>query len=199
MYGRKNSGNMKYDDFFFSPLGKKILEAEAKFIANHAEGIALSIGCGTGIIEEKVERISKAEIIGVEIDDEMLSIAKGRISIIKANAMALPFKNSSIDTIIFVTSLEFIEDYKKAIDEAYRVLKKGGKLVAILLNTSSPYFKQRYEKGGYFRKNIKHLDIDAILNFMKMHFKLKVKGLFEIKNSRLLFPGKSVYGVVGIK
>ena len=132
MYGRKNSGNMKYDDFFFSPLGKKILEAEA----NHAEGIALSIGCGTGIIEEKVEKISKAEIIGIEIDDEMLSIAKGRISIIKANAMALPFKNSSIDTIIFVTSLEFIEDYKKAIDEAYRVLKKGGKLVAILLNTS---------------------------------------------------------------
>ena len=190
---------MKYDDFFSSPLGKKILEVEAKFIANHAKGIALSIGCGTGIIEERIKEISNAEIIGIEIDDEMLLIAKERINIIKANAMALPFKNSSIDTVIFITSLEFIEDYKKAIDEAYRVLKKGGKLVAILLNTSSPYFKQRYEKGGYIRKNIKHLDIDAILNFMKMHFKLKVKGLFEIKNNRLSFPGESVYGVVGIK
>ncbi len=198
MHGRGNSGSMKYDNFFFSPLGKRIMKVEAKFITKHIKGVSLSIGCGTGIIEKEIEKTANAKIIGIEIDDGMLSIAKERIDVIKANAMALPFKNSSIDTIFFIASLEFIYDYKKAIDEAYRVLKNDGKLMAILLNTSSSYFKQRYEKGGYIRKNIKHLDISAIFKYMKRYFMLHINGLFEIRGDELL-PGKSVYGIVGGK
>ena len=154
MYGWKSNRNMKYNDFFSSSLGKKILEEEASYVIKHAKNIALSIGCGTGIIEERIEEISNVKIIGVEIDDKMINEAKKRIDVIKANAMALPFKNASFDTIIFITSLEFIEDYAKAIDEAYRVLKGRGKIIAIMLNTFSSYFKQRYKRGGYIKRNI---------------------------------------------
>jgi len=190
---------VKYDDFFSSSLGKKILEIEAKYVAKYASGIVASIGCGTGKIEERIEEISGEKIIGVEIDDKMVEIAKNRIEIIRANATALPFKDASIDTVVFITSLEFIENYRKAIEESYRVLKNKGKIIAILLNTSSPYFRERYASGGYIKKNIKHLDIESILEYMKNFFDIRVEGLFEIVQKDLYIPGKSVYGVKGIK
>lgn len=110
MYGGKGSEDMKYDEFFSTALGRKILEEEALYISNHVDGIALSIGCGTGIIEKRIEEICDVKIIGVEINDEMIELARKRINVVKANAMALPFKESSFDTAIFITSLEFIED-----------------------------------------------------------------------------------------
>jgi len=190
---------VKYDEFFSSPLGRKILEREAEYVAKYASGTIASVGCGTGKIEERIEEISGEKIIGVEIDDEMLAVAKDRIDVIKASATALPFKNASLDAIIFITSLEFIEDYRKAIEESYRVLKAKGKIIAILLNTSSQYFKRKYEAGGYIRKYMKHFDVDSIQDYIKIFFNTKVEGLFEIVENELYVPGKSVYGVIGIK
>ena len=103
MHGWKSGGNMKYDDFFYMPMGKEILEEEAKFVAEHIDGIVASIGCGTGIIEKRIKEISKAKILGIEIDDEMLKEARERIDVIKAYAEKLPFKNSSFDAVIFIT------------------------------------------------------------------------------------------------
>ena len=100
---------MNYDEFFSTPLGKKILEEEARYVAKNLEGeIAVSIGCGTGIIERRIMEIKKVEIVGVELDDEMIKMASKRIEVIKADATALPFKNASFDNAIFITSLEFI-------------------------------------------------------------------------------------------
>ena len=94
---------------------------------------------------------------------------------------------------------DFIEDYRKAIEESYRVLKAKGKIIAILLNTSSQYFKRKYEAGGYIRKYMKHFDVDSIQDYIKIFFNTKVEGLFEIVENELYVPGKSVYGVIGIK
>ncbi len=198
MHGWKSDRNMKYDEFFYSTLGSKILEEEALYVVKYAKNIVLSIGCGTGIIEKRIEEISNVKIIGVEIDDKMLKEARKRINVIKANAMALPFKNSTIDTVVFITSLEFIEDYVRAINEAYRVLKEEGKIIAILLNTSSAYFKQKYGKEGYIKRNIKHLDIQKIIEYIAKKFIIKKEELFGIAND-IIKPGNSVYGIVGIK
>ncbi|KAA0000183.1 MAG: methyltransferase domain-containing protein [Thermoplasmata archaeon] len=171
---------MNYDEFFSTPLGKKILEEEARYVAKNLEGeIAVSIGCGTGIIERRIMEIKKVEIVGVELDDEMIKMASKRIEVIKADATALPFKNASFDNAIFITSLEFIEDYRKTIDEAYRILKKEGKIVVILLNTSSSYFKERYERGGYIKRNIKHLDVNKIEEYIRKRFSVEKEEIID--------------------
>lgn len=41
----------------------------------------------------------------------------------------LPINDSSVDAVLFNTSLDHILDYHTAIDEAYRVLKPGGRIV----------------------------------------------------------------------
>jgi len=146
-----------------------------------------------------VEEISNIKIVGIDIDNKMISAAKKRISVVKADATSLPFKNSSFNAAIFITSLEFIDNYKKAIEEADRILKKKGKLIAILLNTSSLYFRQRYKEGGYIKENIKHLDIEKIIQYIKGKFLIKKENLFKIENNKLIKPGNTVYGIVGIK
>jgi SAM-dependent methyltransferase len=42
---------------------------------------------------------------------------------------ALPFRTHSVDNVVFNTSLDHILDHHSAIDEAFRVLKPGGKIV----------------------------------------------------------------------
>ncbi|MDC6469395.1 class I SAM-dependent methyltransferase [Flavobacteriaceae bacterium] len=49
---------------------------------------------------------------------------------IKANICALPFNNDQYDLIFCNHVLEHIPDDKKAMEELYRVLKKGGTLIA---------------------------------------------------------------------
>ena len=161
-----------YDDFYKTDFGKFALKKEAEYIVKEVKGIVLSIGCGTGIIEREIEKRGKIKIIGLEKDNEMLKIARKRITAIKGDAAWLPFANEKFDGVIFITSLEFMDDYKKAIREAYRVLKKNGKFIAMLLNMQSIYFKERRKKGGYISKNIKHERIEEIEKEAKKYFEL---------------------------
>ncbi len=161
-----------YDDFYGTKFGKFVLKMEAEYIAREAKGSILSIGCGTGIIEREIERKGGIKIIGIEKDEEMLDIARKRIIAIKGDATWLPFANAVFDAVIFITSLEFIQDYKKAMKEAYRVLKKDGKFIALMLNTNSKYFKERKRKGGYISKNLKHKNIKRIEREAEKYFKL---------------------------
>lgn len=52
------------------------------------------------------------------------------IASIKADICKLPFKENSYDLVLCNHVLEHVQDDKKAISELYRVLKKGGTLIA---------------------------------------------------------------------
>lgn len=155
---------MSYVDFYFTKMGRKILEIEARYIAGRIIGSkTLSIGCGPGLIEERIQQLAGGRIICADIDRDMLSQHPGNVEKIVCRAEYLPFKKEIFDTILFVTSLEFIDDYEKALKEGYRVLRKGGKAIILLLNQKSRYFKERMEKrGSYIARNIKHIDIDSM-------------------------------------
>lgn len=165
---------MMYDDFFATPLGAEMLEKEARYLAGCICGTTVaSIGCGTGIIEAELERMVPVRIIGVERDDTMIERARERIAMVKADAENLPFRDKCVDTVMFVTSLEFIEDVEKALTEAHRVLREDGTLCTVVLNTASSYFRERYEKGGYLRKHIRHIHVEEIERIMTQRFAIK--------------------------
>jgi len=147
---------MEYEEFYRTDFGKYVLEKEAEYVVKEMHGTILSVGCGTGIIERELEKSGKVEIIGIDMDDDMLQIARKRITAIKGNAAWLPFASRRFDGVIFITSLEFIEEYRKAIREGYRVLKNEGKILAMMLNTKSKYFNEKERKGGYISRNLKN-------------------------------------------
>jgi ubiquinone/menaquinone biosynthesis C-methylase UbiE len=130
----------------------------------------------------------------------MLATARKRIPVARARAEELPFANASFDTVLFVTSLTFIPGYARAIAEAYRVLRENGRLVAVVLNTASRYFQQRYAKKGYVWKNIRHTATADIEACIAQTFSVEKRGLFCIEGEDLRERGEAaVFGLTGIK
>ncbi|MCP8305202.1 MAG: class I SAM-dependent methyltransferase, partial [archaeon] len=144
----------------------------------------LDIGCGIGSFEE---RLPDLDIIGLDLDDEMLYLAKNRTdgAFIRADATRLPFTNSSFDGAFCVTSLEFIEDYKRAVDEAVRVLKPNSNLVVMILNPESGYFKSRSQKEGSYFRRMKHRNLREIRDYLAKFFQVEEHYFLGIYGERV--------------
>lgn len=89
----------------------------------------LDIGCGGGLLTNHLAH--DHEVTGLDLSLESLEIAKkfdpsSRVKYLHADALYLPFENESFDVVIAMDLLEHVEDPKKVIAEASRVLKKGG-------------------------------------------------------------------------
>lgn len=99
----------------------------------------LDIGCGGGadtfVAAMKVG--PKGGAVGIDITWEMLVRAKenlrgtslGKVSFYLASAEELPFADESFDVVISNGVFNLIPDKAKALAEAFRVLKTGGRLL----------------------------------------------------------------------
>jgi demethylmenaquinone methyltransferase / 2-methoxy-6-polyprenyl-1,4-benzoquinol methylase len=121
---------------------------------------ALDVCCGTGdwsiSLAEVVGQTGK--VIGLDFSQNMLSVAVEKnntynyeqLSFVHGNAMELPFEDNSFDFVTIGFGLRNVPDYMTVLQEMYRVVKPGGKVVC--LETSQPTmfgFKQLY--FFYFR------------------------------------------------
>jgi SAM-dependent methyltransferase len=61
---------------------------------------------------------------------------------------SLPFKDASFDGLLYMTTLEFVQDVDAAIREATRVVRPGGRLVFGVLNADGPWARARKREGG---------------------------------------------------
>lgn len=178
----------KYVSFYYTDLGKKILEKEAEYISKKlgtAKNV-LSVGCGPASIEARVMELNPGmEILGLDNSKGMLDQASDIIKIL-SDATKMGFNNESFDGVVYIASLEFIGDYKMAIEEAVRVLIPKGKILILMLNPKSNYFQQEYsDKDSYIRKNIKHVDVGRIEKFISHYFFLESEYFLGIKNGKI--------------
>ena len=94
----------------------------------------LEVGVGTG-------RFAHHMGIGYGIDPSapMLSIARSRgIETVRGRAEHLPFRDGSFDLVLFVTTLCFLDEPPRAMAEAARVVRPGGRIVIGFIDRSSP-------------------------------------------------------------
>lgn len=159
----------EYDAWYKTSLGtlSDKLEKEVVFsLIEIKQGDAvLDAGCGTGNYTIELAKRG-ATIVGIDSSEEMLAWAglkaKGerlKASFQVADAMNLPFPDSSFDAVISNGLLCFLKEPEKALIEMRRVLKPGGRLVVGVLNRWSPW--------AFFRR-IKGLFKDTIYN--QAHF-----------------------------
>ncbi|WP_207476959.1 ArsR/SmtB family transcription factor [Arenibaculum pallidiluteum] len=106
-----------------------------------AEGIddLLDIGTGTGrMIELLAPRVRHA--IGIDTSREMLAVARAnleragllaRCQVRQGDMYQLPYDDGSFDAILLHQVLHYAEDPSAALAEAARVLRPGGRLVAV--------------------------------------------------------------------
>lgn len=141
---------------FLAKLGKTRLRPGGKvatdwLIANgdfRKDKKVLEVACNIGTTAIEIAKQFGCEIIGIDLDEEVLEKARHNIAendvadlvkVQKANATKLPFEDNSFDIVINEAMLTMLpnEAKQKAIQEYLRVLKPNGLLLThdVLLNT----------------------------------------------------------------
>ncbi|MGG3562487.1 class I SAM-dependent methyltransferase [Neobacillus rhizosphaerae] len=125
-------------------LTKDILSGEN--ITNNS--LILDAGCGTGQTAAYLYQQYNAKVFGLEINPIMVEKAKSRfqslklpIQLIQGSIEEIPLEDHSFDFIISESVLAFVNK-PKALKEFYRVLKKGGRLIANEMTINSKLSQQ---------------------------------------------------------
>lgn len=99
----------------------------------------LDLGTGTGdLAREAVTQFPQAKIIASDFTLEMMRVGKktSALNFSTADALKLPHKDSSFDAVTSGFLMRNVIDLQKAIEEQYRVLRNGGRIV--ILDTTRP-------------------------------------------------------------
>ena len=106
----------------------------AEIVASRRPNKIVDLATGTGDLALALQRkMPQAEIIGADFSEEMLAIAKrkGVRQTMLADAMRLPFDDTSVDCVTVAFGLRNMEDYGGALREMARVLKPHGHLLVL--------------------------------------------------------------------
>ncbi len=160
----------------------------------------LDIGTGPGNFPTRLRASGHlGRLVGLDFSGGMLEVAKNKtdsVEWIQGNAMELPFADPSFDVVTARHMLYHVPDMNKAIREAKRVLKPGGRFLAV--TNDDGYMLEFWEAVFEALKD----DADfapitsSVLNrqYFSAHLKEQVQkvfhnGTFTRLESTLEFPG----------
>lgn len=111
-------------------LARRLLEHYGPRVENGRRPRILEIGCGSGALLHDLQ--SNNTVYGMDVADAALKICRerGLDCVSMGDVTALPYVDSSFDTVIAVDVLEHIDDEAAAVREINRVLKPGATLIA---------------------------------------------------------------------
>jgi ubiquinone/menaquinone biosynthesis C-methylase UbiE len=124
-----------------------VVDALPDFKTHKVERV-LDLGCGAGRHCVLLAN-SGFEVVGVDFSKNALKIArrwvreeKLRVALVRASMTNLPLNNCCLDAVISVSVIHhaFKKDIVTAVNEIYRVLRKGGWFLANLASVTDPRF-----------------------------------------------------------
>jgi SAM-dependent methyltransferase len=139
----------RYGAWYETPRGRRASRAETELLAwllgaFPGARTVLDVGCGTGHFTAWLAALGLRPI-GLDRAPTMLAHLRRSlpgIPALLADAHALPIRDRGVDLALLVTTLEFLDDPRRALSEAARVGRCG--LVAVALN--------RWSLGGVSRR-----------------------------------------------
>jgi demethylmenaquinone methyltransferase/2-methoxy-6-polyprenyl-1,4-benzoquinol methylase len=99
----------------------------------------LDVGTGTGdLAREALTQFPRANVIAADFTLEMMRVGQknGALNFASADALRLPFQDLFFDAVVSGFFVRNVIDLQKALQEQYRVLKNGGRIV--ILDTTRP-------------------------------------------------------------
>lgn len=107
------------------------------------DGAVLEIGAGTGIYTALIASQIARPLVAMDSSINMLRQGQKRFEKkgarrVCGSAEILPFNDDSFDTVVAIATLHHLEDPDRAFGEIARILKPGGRFLAIEPNSLNP-------------------------------------------------------------
>lgn len=188
---------------------KKILE-----YSELSDKSVLEVGCGNGRVTEWIQKIPR-KLIAIDPDKEKIEKAQQNNRNLDFKIMSgenLDFDNEIFDIVLFTFSLHH-QNSAKALDEAYRVLKKNGRAVIVEPSADSEVERIHYlfeneidelekakiaiksssflsEKDEEFFIEVSFDDIDELLEYFFNYYKMesnksKIKQIEDLLRNKI--------------
>jgi ubiquinone/menaquinone biosynthesis C-methylase UbiE len=139
----------RYEAWYETARGRRASRAEKQLLGRLLAALpdaraVLDVGCGTGHFTRWLAQRGLRPI-GLERSPAMLAELRKNVPgcpALLADAHALPVRDRGVDLALFVTTLEFLDDPRRALAEAARVARCG--VIVLALN--------RWSVGGVSRR-----------------------------------------------
>jgi len=92
----------------------------------------LEVGPGKGELAARIALELGVEVIGVDQSERMVELTRGRgVEAIVGDIQTLPFEDGTFDAAVAAWMLYHVPDVDRAVAELFRILRLGGRLVAV--------------------------------------------------------------------
>ena len=170
-----NRGAKRYDNFLLQFWMRRFHTPTLQELHLNQSTNILDISCGTGELLKTLQ--GKAELYGIDISEEMLTVARKKLEpkvhLQKADVHNLPFQDHFFDYVITTEAFHHYYNQPKALQEMIRITKNGGKVIVTDIN--------------FFLKPIHWLFETFEPGCVKVNSKKEMKRLFQqagLKNIR---------------
>ncbi|MDQ3822437.1 MAG: class I SAM-dependent methyltransferase [Actinomycetota bacterium] len=101
-------------------------------VAEVAPRKVLEVGCGPGEAAERIARELDADVVAIDQSERMVELARARgVDARVGDAQKLEFADGEFDCVLAAWMLYHVRDVDRALAEMARVLRAGGRLVAV--------------------------------------------------------------------
>jgi SAM-dependent methyltransferase len=136
----------EYDASLPEHVVEHYLRKRTAFVVAHCPpGAALDVGCGTGVLAQRLADAGYA-MTGVDPSEGMLDVLRARTTRVKAvhgSGPALPFADASFDLVFTVAVLHHVaepDEVRRTLAEMVRVTRPGGMILVWDHNPRNPYW-----------------------------------------------------------
>jgi ubiquinone/menaquinone biosynthesis C-methylase UbiE len=120
-------------------LHRRVAERLAELAMPSPGDACLDVGCGTGLVTNAIaERVAPGgQVIGLDVSEGMLSVARAT-AVPNASYQNMTaddqfwFRDGSFDLVTFCDALAYMTDPFRSLEEARRVLRRGGRIALAL-------------------------------------------------------------------
>jgi SAM-dependent methyltransferase len=154
-----------YDHWFeeHSKVYAEELKAIRDVLPPFENGIEIGVGTGRFAAPLGIKT-------GLEPSKKMAKIARDRgIEVIEGIAEAMPLPDNSYDLALFVTTICFVDDAERALEEIYRILRPGGHIVVGFVDKNTPLgrFYQKHKEQSRFYKTAHFFSGAEVMELLK--------------------------------